>query len=167
MERCVFIFALQIKKGGIMLNWNDVIKYANHGNPDPDRTVVKSTEQWMTQLTPEEYRVTRGKGTEARFTGAHCSSYDPGSYSCICCNTQLFDSESKFNSGTGWPSFTLPVQKNAVKYHKDGSHGMIRIEALCNVCDAHLGHVFPDGPKSSGMRYCINSISLKKEENEK
>lgn len=150
-----------------MLNWKNVIEYANHGNPEPDRTIVKSDAEWRSKLTPEEYRVTRDKGTEARFKGAHCSTYDPSLYSCICCDTALFDSGSKFNSGTGWPSFTNPVKNNAVKYYKDGSLGMVRIEALCNVCDAHLGHVFPDGPKSSGMRYCINSISLKKEENEK
>ncbi len=148
-----------------MLNWNDVIKFANHGNPSPGRRVEKLDEEWKAQLSPEQYRITRGKGTEASFTGEHCSRYEPGLYSCICCETQLFDSGEKFDSGTGWPSFTQPLADNAVKYKKDSSLGMIRVEAMCNACDAHLGHIFPDGPAPSGLRYCINSVSLNKKEN--
>jgi len=143
-------------------NWNDVINFANNGNPEPARRVEKTDEEWKSQLSEETYYVTRKKGTEARFSGEHCSIYEPGIYSCICSDTKLFDSNEKFESGTGWPSFTQPIQENAVKYHKDGSFGMVRIEAMCNVCDSHLGHVFPDGPAPSGLRYCINSISLKK-----
>ena len=145
-----------------MLNWNDVIKFANHGNPTPDQRVEKTEAEWRTQLSEEEYRVTRSKGTEARFTGAHCSRYDEGKYSCICCDTELFDSGEKFDSQTGWPSFTQPIKNNAIKYEKDGGLGMVRIEVLCNTCDAHLGHIFPDGPAPSGLRYCINSVSMKK-----
>ena len=145
-----------------MLNWKDVLNFATNGNPTPDRRVEKTDEVWRTQLTDEEYRITRNKGTERSFSGAHCSSYDPGLYSCICCDTELFDSGEKFDSGTGWPSFTQPIVDNAIKYEKDTSFGMTRVEVMCNVCDAHLGHVFPDGPAPSRLRYCINSVSLKK-----
>lgn len=143
-----------------MLNWNDVIKFANYGNPAPDRRVEKTDEEWMAQLSQDEYRITRKKGTESRFSGEHCSRYDPGVYSCLCCDTELFDSREKFDSGTGWPSFTQPVKPNAIKYIKDGSLGMVRIEVMCNTCDAHLGHIFPDGPAPGGLRYCINSKAL-------
>ena len=147
-----------------MLNWNDVIKFANYGNPTPDRRVEKTEAEWQQQLSEEAFRITRKKGTEARFSGAHCSRYDPGLYSCVCCDTPLFDSNVKFDSNTGWPSFTQPTQENAIKYEKDGGFGMTRVEVMCNVCDAHLGHIFPDGPAPSGLRYCINSVSLKKVE---
>ena len=147
-----------------MLNWKSINHFANQGNPAPDRRVEKTDEQWKALLSDEAYRVTRKKGTEARFSGEHCSRYDPGLYACVCCDTHLFDSGEKFDSKTGWPSFTQPIQENAIKYVKDGSFGMLRIETVCNVCDAHLGHVFPDGPAPSGLRYCINSVSLKKVE---
>jgi len=150
-----------------MLNWTNVVKAATHDNPTPDRRVEKSDAEWKAQLTEEQYRVTRAKGTEARFSGEHCTSYDPGIYSCICCDTDLFDSSDKYDSRSGWPSFSEPVKDNAIRYVKDGSLGMVRIETVCNTCDAHLGHVFPDGPKPSGLRFCINSISLiKKTEND-
>lgn len=148
------------KKGDNMLNWKEVIKFANHGNPAPDRRVKKSEQEWKAQLSPDQYRVTREKGTEARYSGAHCSRHDAGLYACICCDTELFDSVEKFDSGTGWPSFTQPVKENAIKYEKDSSWGMVRVEVMCNTCDAHLGHIFADGPAPSGLRYCINSISL-------
>lgn len=147
-----------------VLNWNDVIGFANHGNPVPDQRVEKTDEAWKSQLTHEQYLITRRKGTEAPYSGEHCSIYEPGIYSCICCGTDLFDSTVKFNSGTGWPSFTQPLKENAIKYEKDGSYGMVRIEVMCNTCDAHLGHIFPDGPAPSGLRYCINSVSLAKKE---
>ena len=147
-----------------MLNWNDVLNFANKGNPTPDRRVEKTEEEWKAQLTPEQYRVTRQHGTEPSFSHDLCERYEPGLYSCVCCNTLLFDSTVKFDSGTGWPSFTQPYQENSVKYLKDTSYGMVRIEAQCNVCDAHLGHVFPDGPAPSGLRYCMNGTSLVKEE---
>ncbi|GJM31447.1 MAG: peptide methionine sulfoxide reductase MsrA [Saprospiraceae bacterium] len=145
-----------------MLNWLDVIKFANNGNPKPSRRVEKTEEEWKAQLTPEEYRVTRQKGTERAFSGEHCAIFEPALYGCVCCDNWLFDSREKFESGTGWPSFTQPVMENAVKYEQDRTHGMSRVEILCNVCDAHLGHVFPDGPMPSGLRFCTNSASLKK-----
>jgi methionine-R-sulfoxide reductase len=144
-----------------MLNWNDVIKFANHGNPEPERRVEKTDAEWKAQLTQEQYEVARLKGTERAHTGEFCEAHQPGLYACICCDTLLFDSREKFESGTGWPSFTQPVKENAIKYHKDTSYGMVRVEVMCNVCDAHLGHVFPDGPPPSGLRYCTNSASLK------
>lgn len=144
-----------------MLNWNDVLRFAEKGNPLPDKRVEKTDEEWKALLTPEQYRITRKKGTEARFSGELCSRYDPGKYSCSCCGTELFDSGIKFDSGTGWPSFSQPIRENAIKYEKDTSWGMTRVEVMCNTCDAHLGHIFPDGPAPSGLRYCINSESLK------
>jgi len=150
-----------------MLNWNGVMKLAQNGNLAPDRRVEKTNEEWKKILSPEQFRITRNKGTEARFSGEHCSIYEAGIYGCVCCGTELFDSTEKFDSGTGWPSFTQPEKENVVKYNKDVSYGMMRIEAVCNVCDSHLGHVFPDGPAPSGLRYCINSESLKKVENGK
>jgi peptide methionine sulfoxide reductase msrA/msrB len=145
-----------------MLNWNDVIRFANHGNPEPDRRVVKSEEEWRSLLTPGQYRITRDKGTESAFSSEMCSLFEPGRYSCVCCNTLLFDASEKFESGTGWPSFTQPVKANVIAYHNDIAHGMQRIETVCNTCDAHLGHVFPDGPAPSGLRYCMNAVALKK-----
>jgi peptide methionine sulfoxide reductase msrA/msrB len=145
-----------------MLNWLDVIKFANKGNPKPSRRVEKTEDEWRAQLSPEVFRITREKGTERAFTGEHCSIFEPALYGCVCCDNWLFDSREKFESGSGWPSFTQPLMTNAIKYRKDTSHGMRRMEVMCNVCDAHLGHIFPDGPMPSGLRYCINSASLKK-----
>jgi len=151
-----------------MLKWIDIVKFATTGNPTPDSRVIKTDEEWHALLTPEEFRVTRLKGTERAHSSEMCSLFEPGKYACLCCGTPLFDGGEKFESGTGWPSFTQPIKDNAVAYHKDESYGMVRIEALCNTCDAHLGHVFPDGPKPSGLRYCMNAVSLKKiESNEK
>ncbi len=144
-----------------MLTWKDIINYSVKGNPLPDKRVEKTEEEWQDLLTLEQFRITRNKGTEAPHSGALCSSHEAGKYSCICCETPLFDSTIKFNSGTGWPSFTQPIKENAIKYHKDTSFGMLRVEVMCNTCDAHLGHVFPDGPEPSGLRYCINSESMK------
>lgn len=143
------------------MNWNEIIKIANHGNLEPDSRVQKTEEEWKELLTPEQFRVARMKGTERPHSGEYCTSHEAGKYGCICCSTPLFDSSIKFESGTGWPSFTDPIKPNAVGYVKDVSFGMIRVEAICNTCDAHLGHVFPDGPKPSGLRYCINSVSIK------
>ncbi|MCM4150793.1 peptide-methionine (R)-S-oxide reductase [Arenibacter sp. N53] len=144
-----------------MLTWKDIINFSVKGNPQPDKRVEKTEEEWKQLLTPEQFRIARNKGTEAAHSGALCSTHDAGKYSCICCDTPLFDSTIKFNSGTGWPSFTQPIKDNAIKYHKDTSYGMVRVEVMCNTCDAHLGHVFPDGPEPSGLRYCINSESMK------
>ena len=146
-----------------MLTWKDIINYSVKGNPDPDRRVEKSDEEWKQLLTPEQFRITRLKGTESPHSGALCTIYEVGKYNCVCCHTPLFDSSIKFSSGTGWPSFTQPIQINAIKYDKDTSYGMIRVEVMCNTCDAHLGHVFPDGPEPSGLRYCINSESMQLE----
>jgi len=143
-----------------MLTWKEIISFTAKGNPTPKKRVEKTEDEWKTILTSEQYRVTRQKGTESPHTGALCSIYDEGQYNCICCNAALFDSTIKFDSSSGWPSFTQPIEENAIKYHKDVSFGMVRVEAMCNSCDAHLGHIFPDGPAPSGLRYCINSESM-------
>ena len=145
-----------------MLRWIDVLKFANSGNPKPDRRVEKTDAEWKAILTPDEYRITRQKGTERAYSSEMCHLFEPGKYACVCCGTQLFDAEEKFDSGTGWPSFTQPVQLNAIAYRKDRGFGMYRIETVCNVCDAHLGHVFQDGPPPSGLRYCMNALALRK-----
>jgi len=143
-----------------MITWKNVIDYAVNGNPIPSRRVEKTEAEWKTLLTPEQFRITRLKGTERPHTGALCSIFEEGIYQCVCCQTALFDSTIKFNSSSGWPSFTQPIEENAIQYIKDTSHGMVRVEVLCNTCDAHLGHIFPDGPEPSGLRYCINSESM-------
>ena len=145
-----------------MLKWNDIIRFADQGNPKPDVRVVKRDEEWRAQLTPEQYRITRQQGTERAFSSEMCSLFQPGLYACLCCSTLLFDAREKFESGTGWPSFTQPLKDNVIAYRGDESHGMRRIEATCNTCDAHLGDVFPDGPAPSGLRYCMNALALKK-----
>jgi peptide-methionine (R)-S-oxide reductase len=143
------------------MKWLDVLRYAKDGSPAPDRRVVKTEEEWIKELTPEEFYVTRQKGTERAFSGEYCEAHEPGLYACRCCGTQLFDSTVKFESGTGWPSFTAPVKDNVIKYEKDTAFGMTRVEVMCNICDCHLGHVFPDGPPPTGLRFCINSASIK------
>ncbi|WP_027419196.1 peptide-methionine (R)-S-oxide reductase MsrB [Crocinitomix catalasitica] len=143
------------------MNWNEIIKFANHGAPKPDNRVEKTEAEWKELLTPEQFNITRLKHTERPHTGEFCTSHEAGRYACVCCATPLFDSSIKFESGTGWPSFTAPIKENAINYIKDTSFGTVRVETICNTCDAHLGHVFPDGPPPSGLRYCINSESLK------
>jgi peptide-methionine (R)-S-oxide reductase len=127
-------------------------------------THKKTEQEWKQELTPEQFRVCRQKGTEPPFTGEYYDSKTPGVYRCACCGAELFRSEDKFESGTGWPSFVRPANEDNVATETDSSYGMRRTEVLCGQCDAHLGHVFPDGPRPSGLRYCINSVSLKLDE---
>lgn len=145
-----------------MLDWNYVLNHSDRKNLAPPRRIEKTEEEWKTILAPEVFQVTRLKGTERPHSSDMCNLFEPGMYACACCKTQLFDSAGKFDSGTGWPSFTQPVEPSHVAYYADGSFGMVRIEATCNICDAHLGHVFQDGPPPSGLRYCINAVSLEK-----
>jgi peptide-methionine (R)-S-oxide reductase len=133
---------------------------ATNNAKDTKEKIVKTDEEWQKQLTPEQFYVAREAGTEPAFTGKYWNTKDAGTYTCACCGQPLFDSETKFNSGTGWPSFFQPKDKDAVVEHTDQTHGMVRTEVRCSRCDAHLGHVFEDGPTPTGMRYCMNSASL-------
>ena len=145
-----------------MLKWDDILEFAKSGNPSPDTTVSKTDDEWRAELSEDAYQVTRKAGTERPFSSEMCSLFEPGLYGCVCCSTLLFDANEKFESGTGWPSFTQPVKENTISYKLDSSLSSSRIETLCNTCDAHLGHVFPDGPAPSGLRYCMNAAALKK-----
>jgi len=125
------------------------------------KKIEKSAEEWKQNLTPEQFHICREKGTERPFTGEYVHSKEVGTYKCVACGNQLFDSSTKFDSGTGWPSFYQPAESDSVATAEDRAYGMVRTEVICNACGAHLGHVFKDGPKPTGLRYCINSVSLK------
>jgi peptide-methionine (R)-S-oxide reductase len=133
-------------------------------NPEPTapkgKKIVKTDAEWRALLTPEQFHILREKGTERAFTGPLNDNHDDGIYRCAACNSELFTSDKKFESGSGWPSFWLPVSPDAIEAHEDNAHGMRRIEVTCATCGAHLGHVFPDGPRPTGLRYCMNSASL-------
>lgn len=144
------------------MNWEKVLELSKLDVAPVVPKVTKTEEEWQQYLTEEEFRVVRMKGTERAFSSDICSLFEPGEYACVGCETLLFDANEKFESGSGWPSFTQPVEETVIGYHNDSSHGMVRIEVICNVCDGHLGHVFPDGPEPTGLRYCINAVSLKK-----
>jgi peptide-methionine (R)-S-oxide reductase len=122
--------------------------------------VAKSDQEWREQLTPEQYRVTRKKGTERPFSGEYYRLKDRGTYRCVGCGNELFTSETKYDSGSGWPSFWAPISEEQIETERDTSHGMVRTEVLCSKCEAHLGHVFEDGPQPTGLRFCINSVAL-------
>ena len=127
-----------------------------------DKT-AKSETEWQAELTPEQFYICRQKGTERAFTGEYYKTKDKGTYHCSCCGKALFESDTKYDSGSGWPSFYAPIKEDAIKEETDTSHGMRRVEVMCSECNAHLGHVFEDGPQPTGLRYCINSVSLKLE----
>lgn len=147
------------------ITWQTIESYLTTKNPEPPRRVEKTEQEWKNTLTEEEFYVTRKHGTERPGSGLYCKAFDPGIYACKCCKTLLFDANEKFESGTGWPSFTQPISDNVIQYVLDRSlMGRDRVETRCNICDAHLGHVFPDGPDPSGLRYCMNSVALEKVE---
>ena len=134
--------------------------YAKYGNPEPARRVVHSEAEWAARLLPERYRVLREAATEPPYRNAYCRAYEPGRYVCAGCGSLLFEADTKYHAISGWSSFRQPATRAAIRYAFDDSFNMQRIEARCNVCDGHLGHVFPDGPEPGGLRYCMNSASL-------
>ena len=143
-----------------------MIFFKKRENRSDDPKTEKTEAEWRESLTPEEYRVLRKKGTEAPFTGTYWNHHADGTYTCAACGQELFDSEAKFDSGCGWPSFYIAKDEGHVKFIEDDTHGMSRIEVVCSACEGHLGHIFPDGPPPTGQRYCINSVSIKFKQSE-
>ena len=142
-----------------MLTWKNVISFSVNGNPKPDRRVEKTEAEWQELLTPEQFRITRKKGTEAPHSGALCSIHEAGKYNCVCCDTPLFDSTIKFESGTGWPSFFTAID-GALETSTDYKLIFPRTEVHCARCEGHLGHIFDDGPPPTGQRHCLNGLAL-------
>jgi peptide-methionine (R)-S-oxide reductase len=165
-KRRGIIFAVEIlpeseyPRFGRTSNKPVIRKNISHRGANMAEKVAKSEAEWKRELTPEQYHVTREAGTERAFTGKYWNTKDAGTYHCVCCGEPLFDSSTKFDSGTGWPSFYKPTGDGRVEEHKDSSYGMVRTEARCANCGAHLGHVFEDGPQPTGLRYCMNSAAL-------
>ena len=159
----LFAAAPLLKAAGKAPGTVTIVEFDDHGTRKGAVTVekvVKTDDEWRKQLDRLQFEVTRKEGTEVSFSGKYAETHDDGLYHCICCNTTLFDSKTKFDSGTGWPSFYQPIAKENVKQNADNSLGMSRTEVKCTRCDGHLGHVFDDGPRPTGLRYCMNSASL-------
>ena len=146
------------------MNWNQILQTIKNGNAKPKRRVEKTQIEWASLLPQNVYGITREKGTESPYSDASCTLFEKGVYTCACCQEPLFNSAIQYDSGSGWPSFTAPITDATIKYLEDYSlGGRQRIEVQCNVCDAHLGHVFPDGPPPNGLRFCINALALIKQ----
>lgn len=143
--------------------WADVVAYAKYGTPEPPHPVHLTEAEWATRLDPATFAVLRQRGTEPPYRNAYCRAYEPGRYHCVGCGSLLFEAATKYHAISGWPSFTQPARRGAVRYLADFDHRMTRVEVRCACCDGHLGHVFPDGPEPAGLRYCINSVCLRHE----